>query len=106
MGQPITKVRIKQKDGQIWLRALIRHPMETGLRKDEVTGFVVPAHYVNHVIVETNGVMVFEGDWSTSIAENPFLSIKFDGAKGDTVRLSWTDNKGQGDTIEKVVGDR
>ena len=106
MGQALTRMRIKQKDGQVWLRALIRHPMETGLREDAATGIRIPAHYVNHVIVEANGVMVFEGDWSTSIAENPFLSIRFDGATGDRVKLSWTDNQGQSDTVEKVVGAR
>jgi len=98
------KIRVKEKDGQIWLRALIKHPMETGLRKDKITGMNIPAHYISKLVVETNGETVFSADWSTSISQNPFLFIKFDGSKGDTVRLTWRDNMGNSDFIEQTVG--
>ena len=99
------RYRIKHKDGQIWLRALIKHPMETGLRKDEKTGLNIPAHYINYLVVEANGETVFSADWSTSISENPLLFIKFAGSKGDTVRLTWKDSMGQSDFIETTVGE-
>jgi len=95
---------VKEKDGAIWLRALIKHPMETGLRKDRITGMTIPPHYISEVLVESNGETVFSADWSTSIAKDPFLSIKFYGSKGDAVRLSWKDNMGNSDFIEETVG--
>ena len=104
MEKSTIKIRAKEKDGQIWLRALIKHPMETGLRKDKTTGIEIPAHYINNVVVEANGETVFSADWSTSISQNPFLSIKFDGSEGDTVRLGWKDNMGKSDFVEKTVG--
>lgn len=86
-------------------RALIRHPMETGLRKDEKTGKEVPAHFIQEVIVEHNGKQVFKALWGSGISANPYLSFKFKGGKiGDGVKLSWVDNKDQSDfLIAKLV---
>lgn len=97
------KIRVKAEDGKIHLRALIKHPMETGRRKDAATGDLVPAHFINSVVVESNGEAVFSADWSTSVAADPFLSIVFDGKAGDNVRLAWQDNTGRSDSIEKQV---
>jgi sulfur-oxidizing protein SoxZ len=96
-------MRLKEKDGQIWLRALIKHPMETGLRKDTTTSLSIPAHYITHVIVEANDEEVFSADWSIAISKNPVLLIKFDGGNGDRVKLTWTDNMGESDFIERTV---
>jgi len=32
--------------GEIEIKALITHPIETGLRKDKETGEVIPAHFI------------------------------------------------------------
>jgi sulfur-oxidizing protein SoxZ len=96
-------MRIKDKAGIIWLRALIKHPMETGLRKDRKTGVQIPPHYINSVIVEANGEVVFSADLSASISENPFLLIQFDGGAGDEVRLTWADNLGNSDSVVQTV---
>ena len=104
MDKPSIKMRVKEKEGAIWLRALIKHPMETGLRKDKETDVTIPAHYISDVVVEADGETVFSADWSTSISKNPFLFIKFYGSNGDTVRLTWKDNMGNSDSMEKTVG--
>ena len=103
MEKSTIKMRVRAKDGEIKLRALIKHPMETGLRKDKVTGLNIPAHYITYLVVECNGEAVFSADWSASIAENPFISIKFAGSQGDTVKLIWKDNRGGSDFIERRV---
>ena len=95
MKKPTIKMRLKEKDGQIWLRALIKHPMETGLRKDTTAGSSIPANYINHGIVEAKGKVVFLAQWSIAISKNPVLLIKFDGAEGDKVKLTWTDHMGE-----------
>lgn len=44
--RPVVDVKIRSKrqdDGSTLLRMLITHPMETGRRKDEADGKVVPA---------------------------------------------------------------
>jgi sulfur-oxidizing protein SoxZ len=42
--------------------------------------------------------------WGAAVSKNPYLSFKFVGAKaGDTIKLSWVDNKGESDSAETQV---
>jgi len=93
------KVRATLKGGTTTLKALITHPMETGLRKNKKTGKKVPAHFIQNLTVEHNGKNVCQADWGPAISANPYLSIKFKGAaEGDSVKISWNDNKGKSDS--------
>jgi len=104
MAKSTIKLRTKAKGGKIQVKALISHPMETGLRKDKKTGKAIPAHFISEVIVEANGKPVLTALWSGSVSKNPFLSFNYAGTKDDTVKLSWKDNTGKSDSIEKKVG--
>lgn len=106
MAKSTIKLRTKEKDGKIQVKALIKHPMETGIRKDKKTGKKIPAHYIKRVVVEANGKEVLGADWSGSISKNPFLSFSYAGSKDDTVKLSWADNMGKSDSIEKKIGEK
>ena len=106
MAKSTIKLRTKEKGGKIQVKALITHPMETGLRKDKKTGKKIPAHHITKVVVEANGKPVLTADWSGSISKNPFLSFSYAGSKDDTVKLTWTDNTGKSDSIEKKVGEK
>ncbi len=105
MAKSTIKLRTKDKKGKIQVKALITHPMETGLRKDK-KGKVIPAHYIKKIVVEANGKAVLTADWSGSISKNPFLSFKYTGSKDDTVKLSWEDNTGKSDSLEKKIGEK
>ena len=104
MAKSTIKLRTKEKGGMVQVKALITHPMETGLRKDKKTGDAIPAHYITEVKVEANGEVVMTADWSGSVSKNPFLSFNYAGSKSDKVKLTWTDNTGKSDSIEKEVG--
>ena len=97
------KLRASNKDGEVTVKALISHPMETGLRKDSKTGEKIPAHFINTVTGEANGKNVMTAYWSGGISKNPYISFKYKGASGDKVKLSWTDNKGESDSAEAAV---
>ena len=98
------KMRAKSKDGVTTVKALISHPMETGLRKDKKTGKKIPAHFIQEVVCEHKGNNVLTANWSGSISKNPYLSFRFSGAAaGDTVKLSWVDNKGGKDSAEATI---
>ena len=104
MAKKSIKVRAKEKGGVTTVKCLISHPMETGLRKDKKTGKEIPAHFVQEVVAEHNGNAVMAAQWSGAISKNPYLSFKFSGgAKGDALKVSWTDNKGGGDSIESKI---
>ena len=97
------KVRAKESGGVVTVKALISHPMETGLRKDKKTGKPIPAHFIQEVDVDSNGKRQLTAYWGGSISKNPYLSFKYAGKKGDKLMLSWTDNKGEKDSIEASV---
>ncbi len=97
------KVRAKERKGVVTVKALMSHPMETGLRKDKKTGKVIPAHHIQEVMAKAGDKTVLEAVWGGAISKNPYLSFKYAGAKGDSLTLSWVDNMGQSDSITAKV---
>jgi sulfur-oxidizing protein SoxZ len=99
MAKSSIKIRAKAKGDEVTVKALMSHPMETGLRKDKKTGEKIPAHFIQEVVAEWNGKQVMVANWGGAVSKNPYLSFKFKGAaKGDEVKLSWTDNQGGTDS--------
>jgi len=93
------KIRAKIKGDTTTVKCLMTHPMETGLRKDKKTGKPIPAHFINEVVAESGGKTVMTSNWSGGVSKNPYLSFAFiGGAKGDEVKISWTDNQGGSDS--------
>jgi sulfur-oxidizing protein SoxZ len=104
MAKSSIKIRAKVKDGACEVKALITHPMETGLRKDKKTGKVIPAHFIQEVSCQHNGKDVLNALWGTAVSTNPYLSFIINGAKkGDTITLGWVDNTGAKDSAEDKV---
>ena len=98
------KMRAKVSDGVTTIKALISHSMETGTRKDKKTGKKIPAHFIQEVVCEHKGNKIMVANWGPAISKNPYLSFKFTGAaSGDTVKLSWVDNKGEKDSSETTI---
>lgn len=94
MAKSAVKLRAKAKKGVIDIKCLMSHPMETGLRKDKKTGEKIPAHFIQTVVAEKNGVPFMQADFNSTISKNPYMRIKVAGDKGDEIKISWTDNKG------------
>ena len=98
------KIRAKASGGVTTVKTLVNHPMETGQRKDKKTGTNIPAHFIQELIAEHNGRTVITAQWSTGVSKNPYMSFKFAGGnKGDKVKISWVDNKGQSDSKEVTI---
>ena len=103
MAKSSIKIRAKAKKGTVVVKALINHEMETGLRKDKKTGKLIPAHFIQEVTAQSGGKTVMTASWGGAISKNPYLSFKYGGAKGDDLTLSWSDNKGDSDSISTTV---
>ena len=87
------KIRAKIKGDTTTVKCLMTHSMETGLRKDKKTGKPIPAHFINEVVAESGGKTVMTSNWSAGVSKNPYMAFAFTGgAKGDEVKISWTDN--------------
>ncbi len=104
MAKSSIKIRAKAKGGVTTVKALMSHPMETGLRKDKKTGKVIPAHFIQEVTAEWGGKTVMTAYWGGAVSKNPYLSFKFNGgAKDEEVTLSWKDNTGATDTTTAKI---
>jgi sulfur-oxidizing protein SoxZ len=102
MADPM-KIRASLRDGVADVRVLMAHEMETGQRKD-ASGNLVPAWFITEVTAALNGTPVLKVQWGPAISKNPYLSFKVKGAKsGDTITVSWVDNKGDKRTDEAKV---
>lgn len=96
--------RARVKGDTTTVKALITHKMETGLRKDKKTGKVIPAHFIQEVTCQHNGNNVLVAQWGPAVSKNPYLSFQFTGGKaGDSVAISWVDNKGEKDSISTKI---
>ena len=104
MATGTIKIRAKEKGGEVEVKVLFTHPMETGLRKDKATGEVIPAHYIQEVVAKLNGKVVMTSNWGGAVSTNPYLAFKLKGGKkGDQIELTWKDIKGDTDTATAAV---
>ena len=104
MAKKSIRIRAKAKGSVTEVKALITHPMETGMRKNKKTGDKIPAHYITEVKCEHGGKTVVNAQWGPAVSKNPYLSFAFSGAKaGDSVKLSWVDNKGESDSTTAKI---
>ena len=98
------KVQVKIRDGMAHVKSLIVHPMETGSRKDPDTGELVPRHHIQQLKFSNDGKVVLLANCSTAVSRNPTFNFSFSGAKpGDRFEVSWTDTRGETDSIEKFL---
>lgn len=86
-------IRAYEKDGIVTVKSIIRHPMESGFRKNKKTGKKYPSHFIQEVIVQSADKTVIEAYWGGAISRNPYFSFRFKGKAGDNLTLSWIDNK-------------
>jgi sulfur-oxidizing protein SoxZ len=87
--KPVAKGEIVQ------FKTLIKHPMESGLRKNKDTGQNVPAHFINSVVVEYGGKTVINAVWTGAISKNPFFSFSLKANAAGPVSVTWKDNQGK-----------
>ena len=99
-----SKIRAQLQGGDTTVKVLILHPMETGNRKDPLTGFKLARHFIKEVSCERNGKTVMSVQWSWAVSENPYMSFQLKGGqRGDIIKIHWLDNKGAKDTLETAV---
>jgi sulfur-oxidizing protein SoxZ len=98
------RLRARLRDGLVTVRVLMKHPMETGARKDPATGELVPRHFIREVVCEHNGEPVLTLDWGWGVSENPYLSFDLkEGKVGDPILVRWVDSEGETGRIEGSV---
>lgn len=98
-----TLIRVQRAAGGAIVRALMKHDMESGQRKDG-SGRTVPAWHIQEVVAHVNGEPVWRAQWGTAVSRNPFVQFTLKSVKsGDKVALSWADNRGAQRSDEVTV---
>jgi len=104
MAKKKMKIRAWTSDNRATVKAIIFHPMETGLRKDKASGKAIPAKYITEVNCKHNGKPLLTCLWGPGVSKNPFLSFRFKNAKaGDKLEITWIDNQGNTDTTVSKI---
>jgi len=97
------RLRATVKDGKVDVRMLMSHEMESGQRRN-AGGALVPAWFIQNVVVTHGSRVVLASQWGPSIAKNPFLNFRFSGGKaGEKLAVTWTDNRGDKRTDETTI---
>jgi len=97
------RIRAVLNGETVEVKVLIRHDMETGLRKD-TTGKFVPSHFIQKLTIKYEDRMVLDSVMGISVSKDPFLSFKFKGGeKGGKLSVTWVDNIGDTRTDAAIV---
>ena len=89
------RIRALMKGDYAEVKALMRHPMETGQRKDDA-GNPIPAHFITGVTATVGDRTVMDAHWGAAVSQNPFIAFRVKGVKsGDEVVVKYVDNQGK-----------
>jgi sulfur-oxidizing protein SoxZ len=78
-----------KKGEAVEIKALVRHPMETGYRVDSM-GQMIPRNILSQLTVTFNGGEIFRMQMRQGIAANPFLSIVLRATESGELVFTWT----------------
>jgi sulfur-oxidizing protein SoxZ len=95
-------MRAVESNGVVELRLLMSHVMESGQRRD-ASGALVPAHHIERVDIECGGRPVLQARLGPAVARDPFLQLRFRGARGERLVVRWVDNRGDRRSDETTV---
>lgn len=102
--KPRVKVPKTASAGEVVeIKALISHPMHTGLRKDKKTGKKIPRKIINTFKVEFEGETVFEAKFEPAVAANPYIAFPFKATKSGEFKFVWVEDGGAEFTTNKPM---
>ena len=89
--------------GEIFVvRSLITHPMETGLRKDEL-GEIIPRRIINSFTCRYNGEIVFKTELHEAVAANPYIEFQVRALESGTLDYVWEEDGGAVFTLQSAL---
>lgn len=78
----------------IELKAMIRHPMETGYRRDRY-GKQIPRDILKRFECRYNSEVVFAAEFFPAVAADPFLVFYTTATETGTLEFRWIDQQGE-----------
>ena len=96
------RIVAREKSGVVNVKAIIKHPNESGFRKDE-SGKTIPANHLTGALAFVGGRKLMEMHLGPSISKNPLISFQFSGKKGEKLKLSVEDNHNKKYSVDTIV---
>lgn len=84
------------------VRIIIKHPMETGFRRDD-EGRVVPKNVVGRFVCRCNGEEVFRAELGSGISVNPYLQFFTLVLVSGEIECEWWDDAGEQGSARAAV---
>jgi sulfur-oxidizing protein SoxZ len=84
------------------IKALIRHPMETGYRFDAM-GRRIPRHIVERFHVRYAGEEVFRMELTQGVSANPFFAFSTLATVSGDLVFTWEDDRGVVTTVTRQL---
>jgi sulfur-oxidizing protein SoxZ len=92
--EPRTRVPSTVAKGEVFeVKALVTHPMETGLRRDGA-GKLMPRKIINAFTCRYNGELVFSVDLHEAVAANPYLEFYLRAEESGALEFAWHEDGG------------
>lgn len=101
---PFVKIPDSVKKGEVFtVKAKLKHPMETGWRKNK-NGERIPRNRIHKFVCTFNGKEMFWADLHSGISADPYLTFPARLSESGTLRLTWfEDGDGKYVTETKVI---
>ena len=94
-SKPYVKIPGTATAGEIIaVKTKLKHPMETGWRKDH-HGKVIARNRINKFVCEFAGKEVFSADFFSGVSADPYLSFFTKVTKSGTFKFTWSADGGK-----------
>ena len=77
------------------LQLMIRHPNNSGLQRDPITQYFIPAHFVQNLSISQGDRLILAMEGGISISEDPNFRFDFDVQGTDDIRVEAVDTDGK-----------
>ena len=77
------------------LQLMIRHPNNSGLQRDPITQYFIPAHFVQNLSISQGDRLILAMEGGISISEDPNFRFDFAVHGADDIRVEAVDTDGK-----------
>jgi sulfur-oxidizing protein SoxY len=81
-------------DGRREVQVMLRHPNYSGLQRDQITLYFIPAHFVDRLEVRQGDEVLFTMTGGISISEDPTFRFGYADDGAGTLQVQATDTEG------------
>jgi sulfur-oxidizing protein SoxZ len=86
------KIKAKEKEGIVKAKVAISHNM---LTYDQAKKKGEEANFITHITATVGDKVVYDASTSQFLSKNPLVKFQFAGKKGDKIKITYTQLKGE-----------